>query len=234
MQPYSVDIEDSSILDHPHGAKMSELLLKTVLEPSDGVVSPDSPIRDLRPPLSEVNWDEWLHPTNYPSGCPSPMGDDVAAPMPGLPDPDPKSIKIFSAEGQRTCQCQNHSTQCVKQAYWATRPHLLCACCCLPFDTAFDLRPRPDLDFEDLLFLEPMNNHMARLEGQEEIRRTMQQRGHSRKCEASFDSFQTQGNATLSCSQTTDLSKHIDAPIASTEQCIAQTREAMLPCQFSG
>ncbi|KAF7509713.1 hypothetical protein GJ744_007584 [Endocarpon pusillum] len=104
VQPTFVDIEGSSIPDHPHGGEMSDSLVKKVLEPSDSMLSPEIPLRDLRPPPSDFNWDEWLHPINFPSGCPSPMGDDVAAPMPGLPAPDSKSMKTFSPEVQRTCR----------------------------------------------------------------------------------------------------------------------------------
>jgi hypothetical protein len=113
------------------------------------------------------DWDQWLLSFEPLSGSLSPARNVFDEQLPTLHGLGNESLETPLVKAQVTCQCQRHSTICLKWARLASRAASICICCSQKFDWALDQAQQEYPDIEDLVFYGARSILMRLVEGNE-------------------------------------------------------------------
>jgi hypothetical protein len=127
-------------------------MLQTPWHPSDEM--PSSELTLCHSPRSSptFDWDQWLLSLEPSPGSLSPARNVFDEQPPTLHGLGNESLERSLVKSQVTCQCQKHSTICLKWARLASRAALVCIGCSQKFDWALDQAQQEYPDIEDLVF----------------------------------------------------------------------------------
>jgi hypothetical protein len=147
-----MEIDDGGALGYWNDVEVPSAISETRWHSCDEM--PSSELALCHNPRSspEFDWDQWLGPPEPSPASLSPARNVFDEQSPTLHGLGNESLERSLVNAQVTCQCQEHSTICLKWAGLVSRAALVCTCCSPKFDQAHDQAQQEYPGIENLVF----------------------------------------------------------------------------------